>query len=137
MVVENIHHLYVKHLLNGKGFVTSSGGTVLTFAPMHGGGWFGDKLKSAWGHTKNFFSNHVQPVIVSHGRDALKQATDSIKYRAKEALNNDVLSSEPLSIRERLTRARGNLKDGLTHDLKGIKQDHQRLLRDHILSSLK
>lgn len=135
--MKDIHRLYVNHLLSGSGPVVSSGGTILTFAPMHGSGWLSDKLKSAWGHVKGFANNYVKPLVLQHGKDALNEAAQVLRQNAREAVKSDLLSDEPLSIRERLARARGTLNEGVRHDLRNLKDDHKRMLKEHILNQLR
>ncbi len=135
--MKNIHHLYVDHLLSGKGYV-SSGGSVLTFVPVQAGsGWFGDTARSAWGHTKRFFNNHVKPVILSQGKDALEGIGQVLRQNAREVVRNDLLSDQPMSIKQRLAKSRATLKEGLGHDLSNLKNDHRRLLREHLLNQLR
>lgn len=134
----NIHKLYIDHLLKGRGYV-SSGGSMLTFVPVHqdGSGWIGDTARSAWGHTKRFLSNHVKPILVSQGKDALQGIGQIIKQNAREVIRNDLLSDQPMSIKQRLMKSRATLKEGLGHDLSNLKNDHKRMIREHLLSQLR
>ena len=134
-MIHNLHSLYAQHLLNGKGHVTSSGGTILTFSPRVGSGWFSDKLKSAWSSAKNIFNTHVKPVVIKHGRDTLSEVGEYAKKNATEAARN-LINSEG-TIKDRLRNAGSQFREGITHDAKNVANRHKDLLKEHLLSQLR
>ena len=118
----SIHKGYVESLLNG-GAPVKMGGQLYHFHSARGGGearlgggWFGDKMKSIWGKTKEIFSNHIKP--------ALANAFGKVK----EPLLNQVkqIASDSYS---KFKDTDGSLKDQLRAGLSSIVKDSKRHLR--------
>ena len=107
----SIHKSYVESLLNN-GAPVMMGGQLYHF--HSGGGWFGDKMKSIWGKTKEIFNNHVKPAVVN----AFNKVKEPLLNQVKE-IGSDAYS--------KFKDADGSLKDQLRAGLSSIVKDSKKL----------
>lgn len=129
--MSNVHMLYAQHLLNGRGAVSSRGGTIMTFgSPMTGSGWFTDSLKSIYNSGKSFFNTHVKPVVIKHGSDVVNDLATASKGHLRNAVVRGL--DDGLSVRELAQLARNDMRQ----DLGSIKQSQKKKIRDHLLNQL-